>query len=40
LRKDDVKLVNVIILKASNSQSKSTREKKTGNATIEKAKSN
>jgi hypothetical protein len=33
-------LVNVIILKASNSQSKSIREKKTSNATIEEEKSN
>jgi hypothetical protein len=39
LSKDDVKLVNVVILKASNSQSKPTREKKTNNATIEEEKS-
>jgi hypothetical protein len=36
LSKDDVKLVNAIILKASNSQSISIKKKKTSNATIEK----
>jgi hypothetical protein len=40
LSKDDVKLVNAIILKASNSQSISIIIKKTSNATIEKKKSN